>query len=259
MITGLAHVAIKTHDLDAAVRFYADGLGMILRHRADDAAILAAPDGVVLELFAGGEQATNRSGFTHFCLNTYDGDAAFARALECGAVASRGEPYDLGNLRIAFVTAPTGEEVEFWHIGARAAVAGKRYVKSFVHAALTVPDMPATVRFYEGLGIKPKVDWGWGSSMKLADGRELELFTKGEPSENQSGIVHVCFYADDVDATLARALELGATLHEKPNDWANIRFAFFRGPAGELVELFSLYPEREATFFSPSQPLTDEF
>ncbi len=263
-ITGMAHGAIKVADLDAAVRFWVDGMGMTLRHRAADAAIVAATDGVLLEIFAGGEAVTNHSGFTHLCLTTHDADAAFARALACGATASRGEPYDLGNLRIAFVTAPTGEEVEFWFIAQeggprREPVVGHQHIKGFVHAALTVPDRAATVRFYEGLGIQPKVDWGWGCSMKLADGRELELFDGGEPCDNGSGIIHVCFFADDVDATLRQALALGATPHGEPAEWANIRYAFFRGPSGELVELMALLPGQEASFFGTAAPLTEAF
>ena len=34
-VTGLFHVAIKTNDLDATVKFYTDVLGMKLVHRPD--------------------------------------------------------------------------------------------------------------------------------------------------------------------------------------------------------------------------------
>jgi catechol 2,3-dioxygenase-like lactoylglutathione lyase family enzyme len=250
---GLAHVAIKVDNLDTAVRFYCEGLGMVLQHKAPDAALVAAPDGVLLELFAGGQRADNKSGFTHFCLDTYDADATFARALQYGATASRGEPYTYSNLRIAFVTAPTGEEVEFWYVQQgdvlREPIVDGKYVKSAVHAALTVPDMDAVIRFYEGLGVKMKVNWEWGCSMTMGDKHELELFTKGEYSENSNGIVHVCFYTDDVDATLARAVELGGTITDQPKDWSNIRFAFFKGLAGERVELFYIYPDKERSIF----------
>jgi catechol 2,3-dioxygenase-like lactoylglutathione lyase family enzyme len=258
-LKGLAHVAVKVCDLDRAIRFYEDGLGMAVRHKAPDAAIVAPPDGVVLELFAGGEYTENKSGFTHFCLNTCDADAAFLRAVDCGARPSRGEPYDLGRLRIAFVTAPTGEEVEFWHIGEREPAGDGRYVKSVVHAALTVPAMDAVTRFYEGLGIRFKTGWGWGCSMKMGDGRELELFTKGEVFDNKSGITHVCFETDDIDAALARAVELGGAVADEPREWENVRYAFFRGLAGELVELFTFLPDREKSFFLPPSPFPESF
>lgn len=258
-LKGLAHVAVKVDDLAEAVRFYAQGLGLTVRHRAADAAIIAPPDGVLLELFAGGRHAKNKSGFTHLCLNTYDADAAFHRAIQYGAVPSRGDPYDLGRLRIAFVTAPTGEEVEFWHIGAREPAIEDRYVKAMVHAALTVPDMDAVTRFYEGMGIRFKTGWGWGCSMKLADGRELELFTKGEVSNNTSGITHVCFETGDMDAALAQAVALGGTITDEPKDWENVRYAFFRGLAGELVELFAFIPGCKPSFFLPPAPFPEAF
>ena len=47
-ITGLFHVAIKTNDLDATVKFYTDVLGMTLAHRPDfgfPGAWIAGPDG----------------------------------------------------------------------------------------------------------------------------------------------------------------------------------------------------------------------
>jgi hypothetical protein len=61
---------------------------------------------------------------------------------------------------------------------------GNCFIKHFVHVAVTVPDMPASVRFYESLGAKLKVDWEWGCSMRLNDLRELELFTGGQYAEN---------------------------------------------------------------------------
>ena len=57
-ITGLFHVAIKTNDLDATVKFYTDVLGMKLVHRPDfgfPGAWIAAGDSVpIIHIYAGG-------------------------------------------------------------------------------------------------------------------------------------------------------------------------------------------------------------
>jgi catechol 2,3-dioxygenase-like lactoylglutathione lyase family enzyme len=57
-ITGLFHVAIKTNDLDATVKFYTDVLGMKLAHRPDfgfPGAWLALEDGTpIVHIYAGG-------------------------------------------------------------------------------------------------------------------------------------------------------------------------------------------------------------
>lgn len=253
-ITGLAHAALRVTDLDEGVAFYVEGLGLTLRHKAEHAAVIAAEDDTLIEIFDAGEPCREATGWTHICLNTVDCDAAVSRAVSYGATVTK-EPYMLGNLRIAFVTAPTGEDVEFWYIGGygltREPVIGNRYVKSVIHAAMNVPDMAASVKFYEALGMKKKSDWGWGCSMQLEDGREMELFDHAAPAQDNGGIVHVAFYCDDVDGTLAAALAAGGRLQTPPKDSMNVRLAFFIGPAGEQVELFKLNPDMAPTFFSP--------
>ncbi len=57
-VTGLFHVAIKTNDLDATVKFYTDVLGMKLVHRPDfgfpGAWIAAGDDVPIVHIYAGG-------------------------------------------------------------------------------------------------------------------------------------------------------------------------------------------------------------
>ncbi len=189
-VTGLGYVRISVPCVEDAVRFYCLGLGLEPIQRGKDAAVIATPDRILLCLNGGGVNEGDFSGITHVCYNTFDVDAAFERALEFGAVPSREsdpKPYTYKNLRMAFVRAPSGEEIEFWGIMRQSgsfgeAMPGNSYVKHFVHVALTVPDMPESIRFYESLGAHLKVDWEWGCSMRLADMRELELFTGGQYS-----------------------------------------------------------------------------
>jgi catechol 2,3-dioxygenase-like lactoylglutathione lyase family enzyme len=189
---GLSHARIKVPDLDEAIRFYCAGLGLSLAHHDEKEAAILTPDGIRLFFCAGGTKEWDAGGITHVCYNTWDVDKTFARALSLGAVPSRESdpvPYTYRNLRMAFVRAPSGEEIEFWGImrpdgSFGEAMPGNCYIKHFVHVALTVPDMPASVRFYEGLGAVLKVDWEWGCSMRLPDMRELELFTGGQYAVN---------------------------------------------------------------------------
>ncbi len=268
-IKGIDHVALLAADVDAAVRFYCDGLGLTLKQRDDHTAIIVTPDGVVLEISPGGTAQWDKGGITHVCLNTYDVDAAFARALEYGAVRSRPqdpEPYTYKDLRMAFVRTPSGEEIEFWGIqkpdgGFGEPVVNGKYIKNFVHVALTVPDMYACVRFYEGLGAKLKVDWEWGCSMTLPDGREFELFTGGETVSEPKPYTHMCLLTDDVDGALEQVVALGGKVAHEPYDWSNLRIGFAAGLAGETIEFFYLYPDgRDPDVFdAPPDRLPDLF
>ena len=134
---GFHHVAIRATDFDETVRFYTEGLGFRVHFsfaappRVDRAAFLDTGDGRFIELFS--ESSTVQSegrrrrpdeertegALLHFCLRVADTDASYVRALAAGAEA-RVEPVtrQLGNdplveVRIAFVTGPNGEVIEF--------------------------------------------------------------------------------------------------------------------------------------------------
>ena len=134
---GFHHVAIRAVDFDETIRFYTEGLGFRVHYpfsvpgRIDRAAFLDAGDGRFVEVFGSGStvQAEGRwrlpneerteGALLHFCLRVADTDASYARALAAGA-ASRVEPGTrrlsedpLVDVRIAFVTGPNGEVIEF--------------------------------------------------------------------------------------------------------------------------------------------------
>jgi catechol 2,3-dioxygenase-like lactoylglutathione lyase family enzyme len=267
-IEGIDHVDIHVPDVDAAVLFYCEGLGLRLKRRDRYNGIVETPDGVILELSPGGTAVGDSSGITHVCYNTFDVDAAFRRALDFGAVISRPqdpEPYTYKDLRMAFVRAPSGEEIEFWSIKREGRfgepVVDGRYIKHFVHTALTVPDMKACIAFYEGLGAVLKDDWEWGCSIRLPDMRELELFTGGEYAKEARGYRHVSLLTTDVDAAAQRVVELGGAITHEPYDWSNLRICFCRGIAGEIIEFFYLYQDGRApdVFEKTPDPLPDLF
>jgi glyoxylase I family protein len=134
---GFHHVAIRATDFDESVRFYTEGLGFRVHFpfsvpgRIDRAAFLDTGDGRFVELFGPGStvQAEGRrrrpdeepteGTLLHFCLKVVDADASYARAIAAGA-RSRVEPRTvrlgedpLVEVRIAFVTGPSGEVIEF--------------------------------------------------------------------------------------------------------------------------------------------------
>jgi glyoxylase I family protein len=134
---GFHHVAIRATDFDESLRFYTEGLGFRVHFpfsvpgRIDRAAFLDTGDGRFLELFGPGStvQAEGRrrqpneekteGALLHFCLKVADTDASYARAIAAGA-GSRVEPRSvrlgedpLVEVRIAFVTGPNGEVIEF--------------------------------------------------------------------------------------------------------------------------------------------------
>jgi len=135
--TGFHHVAIRAMDFDRTIEFYTQGLGFSVHYRfavpgrIDRAAFLDAGDGRFIEVFDQGstvqsegrrrrpDEKPTEGALLHFCLRVADVEAAYARALAAGA-AARIEPRtaNLGGdppaeVRIAFVTGPNGEVIEF--------------------------------------------------------------------------------------------------------------------------------------------------
>jgi len=124
----------------------------------------------------------------------------------------------------------------------------------FHHVAIRVADFDATVRFYtEALGFKQAVAWGEGDRracmLNTGDGNYLEVFAgaKREPGQStpEGAIIHFAIRTRDCDAALERARAAGAEVTMEPKDLAvfgeppiPIRIAFFKGPGGEIVELF---------------------
>ena len=99
MFTGMSHIHLKVHDVDRAVAFYRDGLGMaeLMTKHDGQMVILGTPDaGDVLTLSKGaigvdvdslGEPGDN-GGIDHFgfgLANHDDFDAAVAHLIDAGA------------------------------------------------------------------------------------------------------------------------------------------------------------------------------
>lgn len=124
LIKGVHHISIKAKGAEAfdrAVHFYRDILGMTVAlswgEGDGSAAMVDIGDGIMMEIFASGEDEPGQGAVRHFALATDDVDACVK------AVAAEGyevfvEPKDvtLGTspVRIAFCYGPVGEEIEFF-------------------------------------------------------------------------------------------------------------------------------------------------
>lgn len=129
---GSHHIAVRASDFDRSLQFYTEGLGMTVVAAWGEgdqrAAMLNIGDGVCIELFAGGKanekppQEATDTGILHLAFDTESPDECYERAIAAGAKPHT-EPTSLTldakpnpmRLRIAFVSGPDGELLEFFH------------------------------------------------------------------------------------------------------------------------------------------------
>jgi catechol 2,3-dioxygenase-like lactoylglutathione lyase family enzyme len=119
------------------------------------------------------------------------------------------------------------------------------------HVALKASDFDASVKFYcELLGFIPVLAWGEadGRGIMLDTGRGdcIEIFAGGVPGDRPEGAwLHLALKCEDVDGVLQKIRSAGRPVIMEPTDITiasatplDIRIAFFRGPDGEILELF---------------------
>jgi catechol 2,3-dioxygenase-like lactoylglutathione lyase family enzyme len=115
----LEHVNVTVSDLDRAVAFYCDLLGLRVRWKGDiGGGLLGAhvgDDQQYLALFEGAEETPvhldyGRPGLNHVGFVVDDLDSARARAEELGATIHHQAEYDPG--RRVYLTDPDGNEIE---------------------------------------------------------------------------------------------------------------------------------------------------
>ena len=118
----------------------------------------------------------------------------------------------------------------------------------FHHVAIRVHDFDASVKFYtEVLGFAERVRWGEGNGrgilLDTGDGNYLEIFAGGAPGPKPEGaFLHLALRTDNVDKAIevARAAGMEVTVEPKDVSLGTVpaRIAFFKGPDGEIIELF---------------------
>jgi glyoxylase I family protein len=111
------------------------------------------------------------------------------------------------------------------------------------HIALVSPNFERTKQFYtETLGF-PIVGQILDSPVVFIDigGTTIELGPAREGAQSASpstGLTHLAFEVDDVDATYRDLVAKGVSFHIEPRDAKDMRIAFFRDPDGNNLELF---------------------
>ena len=121
----------------------------------------------------------------------------------------------------------------------------------FHHVAIRSANWERSLQFYqEALGFKPAVAWGEAPRRAImldtGDGNYLEIFERDPydgPSE--AALLHFAIRCKDCRAALETVRAAGAEVTKEATDLAvfgepkiPITIAFFKGPDGEIVELF---------------------
>jgi glyoxylase I family protein len=121
----------------------------------------------------------------------------------------------------------------------------------FHHVSMRVRDIEKSRKFYtEGLGFIERFSWGQDPKktilMDTGDGNYFEI-SQGEPNQSlgEGLFRHLALRVDDCRTALEHARKAGAEITVEARDVTlsnepplKIRIAFFRGPDGELIELF---------------------
>jgi glyoxylase I family protein len=112
---GVHHVSINVRDVDEALRFYTDVLGLTLREDRPDfgfgGAWLDVGGQQVHLIEAGPPQALGQ----HFALLVDDLDAAVAELRSRGVEV--GDPSPVGTGRQSFLSDPSGNQIELHEVG----------------------------------------------------------------------------------------------------------------------------------------------
>ncbi|PZD96439.1 VOC family protein [Paenibacillus sambharensis] len=118
----------------------------------------------------------------------------------------------------------------------------------FHHVAIRVYDFDASVHFYtEILGFEERVRWGEGPGravmLDTGDGNYLEIFAGGAEGQKPEGaFLHIALRSSNVDDALKLVRDAGMAVTMEPTDVMlgsePVRIAFFKGPDGEIIELF---------------------
>jgi glyoxylase I family protein len=121
----------------------------------------------------------------------------------------------------------------------------------FHHVSLNVKDLEKSRKFYsEGLGFVERFSWGKEPKrtllMDTGDGNYFEI-SQGDPNHSYvEGVFrHLALRVDDCEVAIELARKAGAEVTVEPKGVTlssdppmPIRIAFFKGPDGELIELF---------------------
>ena len=181
-------------------------------------------------------------------LATSDVDKALAQAKEAGGQLLAG-PMDIPEQgRMAWVADPTGAAVGLWQEQGFAGSQRANEHGTLVWNELVTPDFHAAAPFYEatlGMGVEQQdMPDGSGSYPMLTVGGKTVAGSMAPPAAGVPPHWNVYFNVDDVDASVAKAKELGAQEVAPAYDVEGVgRFAALTDPVGAAFNLAQNPPE----------------
>jgi lactoylglutathione lyase len=221
-ITGISHIALYCHNIDASRKFYKDFLGFDEPYslKNDDGSLrltfIKINDQQSIELFPEKEPGSDR--LYHVALETDDAEKMreylAAQGIKVPDTTPKGR---IGNLNY-FVTDPDGRTVEFVQYqpdGLTLINKGKflpatRISTTLAHVGILEGDLDAAKHFYEGIlgfkeiwrGAKKPEVLSWVNE-QVPDGRgylELMLYDQLPDADKRGGAHHLCLEVADVEA-----------------------------------------------------------
>jgi lactoylglutathione lyase len=136
----------------------------------------------------------------------------------------------------------------------------------YLHTMIRVSDVPATLRFFELLGLREQRRYdneaGRFSLIFLAapgdEDAQVELTHNWDESGYTGGrnFGHLAYAVDDIHAACQRLMDGGVTINRPPRDG---RMAFVRSPDGISVELLQAGPALTPVEPWASMPNTGEW
>jgi uncharacterized protein len=237
---------LYSSDVETSARFYTELFGWRVRETPTDAGTYR-----YFELggrAVGGVMANQAEWELPDCwsvfLRTDDVAATAAATREHGGTVLM-EPMDVApNGSFLIARDPGGAVVSGWQPGTESGFGALREAGSPVHFELHTQSFDAAVAFYRSV-------FGWGDHVVDAPG--FRYATYADMTEPRAGIMDdaaagmteeeprwsVYLGADDVDATVERAVSLGATVTMAPEDTPYGRLAVLRDPTGAEFRLQS--------------------
>ena len=129
-------------------------------------------------------------------------------------------------------------------------------ITGIAHAAVTVKDMPESVRFYtQALGCReafvfqhPETGEPWIVYLNVSPGQFIELFyggTEEQPwHDSLMGFNHLCLEVDDIYASVQKIRDAGYPIDIEPQQGLDHNWqAWTRDPNGIRIELMQIMPD----------------
>lgn len=231
-------VDLGTTDVPAAARFYSDLFGWDaedLGEQAGHYTMMRLRGRYVAAVSPLMDPAQPVAWSTYIA--TEDADETARRVREAGGTVVSG-PFDVFDAgRMAVFVDPTGATVLAWQAGQHTGVQLANETSTLLWNELCTPDVESAKRFYQAaFGIDSEPAPGMDYTMLKAGDRVVGGMTAigagGVPADVPPHW-NVYFAVDDVDATVARAQQLGGSTIVPPTDIPNVgRFAVVADPQG---------------------------